>query len=262
MRRDIIIRKPQEVDSIPVVFASAGALLTRFPSMPDQQQTTNLPRNSESFRTVPKAAEGFGNIPNDTGSFRTIRNVSERTENHTLTVREAARMFEAAGVGRTERSIINWCQPNKTGVARLDCYFDPNDRKYYITCESIELAIAEEKAKAGRPVPSSSGADMGGEGYGGGAGPSTAAESHHSAETNALQHELMDLRITNRAKDYIIDQLQKDREAFAAERKEYVEKLMTFNRKVGELETQLLQLRAPVDSSGSHISPERFPTRD
>lgn len=109
-----------------------------------------------SFPTVPNAAEGFGNIPNDAEDFRTIRNVSERKENHTLTVREAAKMFEAAGVGRTERSIINWCQANKTGVARLDCYFDPNDRKYYITPESVKLAIAEEKAKTMRapaPVP-------------------------------------------------------------------------------------------------------------
>src|SRR5438034_3727481 len=27
------------------------------------------------------------------------------------------------------RSIINWCQPNKLGVCRLDNYFDPNERR-------------------------------------------------------------------------------------------------------------------------------------
>jgi len=62
-------------------------------------------------------------------------------------------MFEVAGVARTERSIINWCQLNSQGVARLDAYFDPNERRYYITPQSVELAIAEEKAKAARNTP-------------------------------------------------------------------------------------------------------------
>lgn len=39
-------------------------------------------------------------------------------------------------------------------------------------------------------------------------------------------------------------QIQKDRETFVAERREYVERLMSFNRQVGELETQLRQLGA------------------
>ena len=42
-----------------------------------------------------------------------------------------------------------------------------------------------------------------------------------------------------------IKQLYKEREDFSLERQGYVEKLMTFNRKVGELETRLLQLSAP-----------------
>jgi hypothetical protein len=58
----------------------------------------------------------------------------------------------------------------------------------------------------------------------------------------------MDLKIANRGKDYFIEQLQKERESFAYERKEYVEKLMTFNRKLGELETQLLQV-VPKDEN-------------
>ena len=62
-----------------------------------------------------------------------------------------------------------------------------------------------------------------------------------------LEKELMDLKITNRAKDQYIERLHQDREAFAVERQEYVEKLMSFNRKVGELETKLLQLERPKD---------------
>lgn len=55
----------------------------------------------------------------------------------------------------------------------------------------------------------------------------------------------MDFKIPNRAKDFYIEQLQKEREGFALERREYVEKLMSFNHRMGDLETQLLQLQAP-----------------
>jgi hypothetical protein len=69
-------------------------------------------------------------------------------------------------------------------------------------------------------------------------------------DIKALKLELMDLKITNRGKDYFIEQLQKEREAFANERQGYVENLMSFHRKVGELETRLLQLRGPGDRDG------------
>ena len=67
----------------------------------------------------------------------------------------------------------------------------------------------------------------------------------------------MDLKITNRAKDYFIEQLKNEREGFALERKEYVEKLINSNRQIGELETSLLQLNAPRADVHFHaVSPE------
>jgi hypothetical protein len=86
-------------------------------------------------------------------SFRNVPQASERKENHTLTVREVARLFEAAGVARSERSIVNWCQPNRQGIPRLYSYYDPHERKYFITPQSAEAAIAEEKAKAAAKTP-------------------------------------------------------------------------------------------------------------
>ncbi|NIR50677.1 hypothetical protein GWO43_05345, partial [candidate division KSB1 bacterium] len=81
-------------------------------------------RASESFRKVRKqqkrTSESFGTLPY----------VSEKTSEHVLSVREVAKRFENAGVPRTERSIINWCQPNPQGIPRLDCFFDTNERKY------------------------------------------------------------------------------------------------------------------------------------
>lgn len=35
-------------------------------------------------------------------------------------------------------------QPNRQGITRLDSYYDPNDRKYYITPQSVEAVIQEE----------------------------------------------------------------------------------------------------------------------
>ena len=214
--------------------------------MSDNFQTLNIPNDSEAFRTVPHHAEEFGKAPNAAESFRTLRNGAERKENHTLTVREVARMFETAGVARTERSIINWCQPNKTGVARLDCYFDPNDRKYFVTPQSVELAIAEEKAKAAklRPEISEPGGNLPkAQEPRPGHTPQIGAAEKDSGQVKALEQEVMDLKIVNRGKDYFIEQLRNEREGL-------LEKLITSSYKVGELETRLLQLGAPGISTG------------
>jgi hypothetical protein len=98
---------------------------------------------------APHVSERVGTVPHS----------SERKPGHVLSVREVARMFEAAGVSRTERSIVKWCQPNKHDLARLDAFFDPNERRWFITQESVESAIGEEKAKAARrnePIPNDS----------------------------------------------------------------------------------------------------------
>ena len=49
--------------------------------------TSEVPQAAAEFRTAPKDAEAFGKVPQ----------AAERKESHTLTVRETARMFEAAG---------------------------------------------------------------------------------------------------------------------------------------------------------------------
>ena len=65
-----------------------------------------------------------------------------------------------------------------------------------------------------------------------------------SGRIKELEKDVLDLKITNRGKDYFIEQLQKERNRFDEERKDYVEKLMFSNRKVGELETKLLQIES------------------
>ncbi len=151
-------------------------------------------------------------------------------------------MFEAAGVARTERSIVNWCQPNKMGIARLDCYFDPNERKYYITPQSVEMAIAEEKAKAEKGPRENS------ESFGNVPNRSEEAKAVPKEKVGSddgrikeLEKENLDLKITNRGKDYFIEQLQKEREGL-------ITQVVGFSRQVGQLETRLRQLSEPSDN--------------
>lgn len=96
---------------------------------------------AEPFRKVRKTKS------NPSESFGALPYVSEKTAEHILTVRDVAKRFENAGVSRTERSITNWCQPNPQGMARLDCFFDTNEHKYFITPLSVDHAISEEQNK-------------------------------------------------------------------------------------------------------------------
>jgi len=126
---------------------------------------------------------------------------------------------------------------NAQGIARLDAYFDPNERKYYITPQSVELAIAEEKAKAAK-------ANTPSEPVGNVPKDSERAENSQSREhrddvdIKSLEREVRDLQITNRAKDMFIEQLQNERTGI-------FEQLLDASHKVGELETRLLQIESP-----------------
>src|SRR6266404_4795003 len=199
---------------------------------------------SEGFRSVLNDSEEFGNIPHRSEKFRIVQNDSEERQSHTLTVREVARFFESAGVSRTERSITNWCQPNKTGIARLNAYFDPNERKYFITPESVETAIQEElgreKIKAGEAARSTDQSSKNRPNSPAG------AEAPGNNEVTALEQEILDLKIMNRGKDYFIGELRKEREVFGEERQRYIEELMRSNRRLGELEMKLNQIEAPL----------------
>jgi hypothetical protein len=212
----------------------------------NHNQDGTVPHHSETFGKLPNPPERFGNVPNDSEPFRTVRkdsegfrnvpNVLERKESHTLTVREAARMFEAGGVARTERSIVNWCQPNKLGIPRLENYFDPNERKYYLTPESVERAIQEEIQRSKKPSVSPVSAPVG----------NIRKEEEKpnptgkldAGQVKELERENFDLKISNRGKDYLIERMQDERNKF-------FEEVLAANRKVGELETKLLRLESP-----------------
>jgi len=188
--------------------------------------------------TVPNNSETLRNVPNNSEGFRAVRKASERKEAHILTVREAARMFEAAGAARTERSITNWCQENRSGVARLDAYYDPNERRYFITQQSVEIAIKEELAKAAKHTESTE-AHEGGVPNGAEPERRERRDSEQSGpRVKELEAKVFDLQVLNAGKDFFIEQLRKERTT-------YVQDLMEASRRVGELETRLLQIEEP-----------------
>jgi hypothetical protein len=209
---------------------------------------------SSPFGNLPNGAAPFGILPHPSEDFRNVPQSKEKTIHHILTVHEVARRFEDAGAARTERSIINWCNPNKHGLSRLDCYYEPNERKYFITPQSTARAIEEELAKTKTSdrmphpsvpfgnLPHISETATGSQEQEPQTGQGTEATTQRLTD---LEKEVLDLKITNRAKDYFIDQLKEDREHFAKERAAIIAQVAESARKIGQLETKLLQLEAP-----------------
>jgi hypothetical protein len=155
-------------------------------------------------------------------------------------------MFEAAGVSRTERSIVKWCQPSRHDMTRLDAFFDSNERKWFITQESVELAIAEEKARAVRrsePVPNDSEPvgpiPNGSKSRGEESGDDTVKSA---TQIKVLETQVLDLKILNGGKDFLIDQLRKEREGL-------FKQVVDYSHQVGQLETKVHQLQAPKNET-------------
>lgn len=254
--------------------------------LPTSENYGNVPNDSESdFGNTENASEDFRNVPKESSeSSGNIRNDSEKTEYHTLTVREVAKLFEDSDVPRTERSIINWCNLNKQGIARLDCYYEPNDRKYFITPNSVHRVITEERNKSRNDETlfrsDSERRDHFSEHFGN--IPKESSERFRSIRNDSenrfgnipkeeqtrpenhwnenqsrepedgkddrikeLERENLDLKITNKGKDFFIDQLKEDRENFAREREGLINQLVESTRQIGALETKLLQIDAP-----------------
>jgi len=229
--------------------------------------TTDPP---ESFGDLPHDAETFGSVPQPTEPFRSLPHGKEKTEHHTLSVREVARHFEHGGVARTERSIVNWCTLNKQEISRLDCYYDPNERRYFITPQSVERAIEEEhaKAKATDTLPNSAEAfgtpshlsadrearyERGGD---------SSTEKETDEQLKALKDELFNLKVDKAAKDQFVTLLKDQITADRAQFKEFVTQIAESAHTIGELETKLLlQLEGPRHKT-STIDAETLPTSD
>jgi hypothetical protein len=169
-------------------------------------------------------------------------------------------MFENAGVPRTERSIVKWCAQNQHGVPRLAGRYEPNERRWFITEESVRLAIAEEVAKqreaelrnaqaaerAGIPDEAEKFRD---EHHRDGTGGQVFERTESAFEEEVLteekdkrirelEYKLRDEQIASRAKDIAISRLKN-------EHMHLLDHVAMWSRQVGVLETKLLQIEGP-----------------
>ena len=168
-----------------------------------------------------------------------------------MTVREAARGFENAGVARTERSIINWCQPNRQGVSRLDCYFEENDHKYFITPQSVDRAIQEELAKARElgtlPNPSEQAKEEKVEEPVRPAPQPSPRRCRRACKQNSVSLSLRIAIFRSPAgrRTCSSSSCGKIGRTSSVQRQKLIDQLVSSSRYVGELETKLLQIEAP-----------------
>jgi hypothetical protein len=169
---------------------------------------------------------------------------------YTLGAEEASRLFLEAGVPRSPRTIDRYCKSGHLVCMKVDT---ERNEKYLITSESVAARIKELQ----QAVPSGhveTYPDM-----------SSHVEtqpdmSRHDARYDQitdeqkkkleervaeLERENLDLKITNRGKDYFVEELKKDREHFEAVRKEMTQQLIDHSRRVGELEVKVNLLEAP-----------------
>ena len=115
-----------------------------------------------------------------------------------------------------------------------------NDQPQIVIDGKEQLEVVEEPSAVPSEIVGGAGKDSGMP-----EPPPSAATQTNLGNAEAIRQEIANMQVTNRAKDLFIEQLQKDRE-------HYVEQLMDFNRKFGELETKLLQLQAPTSGVASN----------
>jgi len=172
----------------------------------------------------------------------------ERRDEHTLTSLEVAKLFEQSGVPRSQRSVERYCRDGK-----LDCFHDPDEDRYYATSGSVETLIGllkeiQDRHRIVAPDVPGSRTTAAKED----ANPaSDGASGSAAAKLRALESEVFDLKITNRAKDYFIDELKADRLRLAEDFKNLVIEFGNANRQIGELQSQVRQLEAPKDTARS-----------
>ena len=230
---------PKVVDATTVDNGHCAAAVGAYDGSTDDMSTnpqassSDLPKDSDVFGTVPSASEEDRSVPQPSEPVGGVPKDAAERGSHTLTVQQVARMFEAAGVARTERSVINWCRPDAEGVSRLDSYLDPNEHRRFITPESVERAIQEELAKArgaGRELPrrpdSSSGEAKG-----------------QPEELERLRKRVQELEIEGRMKAQALVQM-------GEERKSLLDRIEEASRLVGRLETTVEFLKAPGGVAG------------
>jgi hypothetical protein len=171
---------------------------------------------------------------------------------YTLDVYQASALFSEAAVPRSPRTVERYCKSGHLVCKMIDT---ERNEKYLITRESVIARIKELQ----QAIPSGhleTERDM-----------SRHVEtqrdmSRHDATRDEisddeklkleerikeLERENLDLKIANRGKDYFLDEVKKDKEKEAADRKDMIQQLIEQSFRIGELEGIIThaQIEAP-----------------
>jgi len=171
---------------------------------------------------------------------------------YTLGAEAASRLFLEAGVPRSPRTIDRYCKSGHLVCMKVDT---ERNEKYLITSESVAARIkelqqaipsghVETQPDMSRHVESSP--DMSRHDS---INDQNTIEEKKKLEKRLaeLERENLDLKITNRGKDYFVEELKKDKEKLEEAREKIVQQLVAQSFRVGELEgiIQVHKLEAP-----------------
>lgn len=235
----------------------------------------NMPQHAVPYGNVPQHTASYGNMPHDAAPYRRLPQdaVIDEDEDvdYNLTTKEAARRCVDAGLPRIERTMLNWCQPDRNGESRMKCHYDHASRKWFINEESFEVALAEEisraksrgeflgpkveEEKTSVPIEKQ---------------PSQENQRNESSEgkpyrTADAEREFRDVAIASGVKDLRIKDLERQIEKLEddvarekTEKREYVERLITLSGRAGQLEgvisgPALLEAKNPEQEKPIHI---------
>jgi hypothetical protein len=228
-------------------------------AMNPNEPYSNVQNTSEGFRSVPQSSEDFGDLHNTSkragGVGRGKKYAGAEIPDHDighdfLIMEEVYAEFEAQGERRSLRMIGEYC---KTG--ELICSYDTDDKRWHITRESVEQKIAKIKAlNARRTAAAPQNPRITSEAFSERPVAPQRATEEAPPQSEAippspeadkkiahLEQEVLDLKITNRAKDMYIAQLVETNEKLLT-------RVETTSTLVGRLKEQLLRLVAPQES--------------
>jgi hypothetical protein len=238
--------------------------------MEPNEPHSNVLNPSEPFRTVQQSSEAFRNLQSTSkrtggvgrgkkykvqGAEIPEQGYDDYDDAEFVLMEQAYALFESGGERRSLRMIGEYC---KTG--ELVCMYDSDDKRWHITRDSIVGKLEKIKALNARkaaiapqhtsetftePPPA---APRPAEGSSSG----SEAAPPSSEAIKKLEAEILDLKITNRAKDYMIDQMQK-------ERVDFINRIESGGRLIGKLTAQLLQLmpgRRPQGNEADAPTPD------
>jgi hypothetical protein len=246
--------------------------------MDPNEPYSNVQNHSEPFRSVQQSSEDFSDLQSTSkrtsgvgrGKKYAGAEIPHQDIGHDfLIMEEAYTLFESQGERRSLRMIGEYC---KTG--ELICSYDTDDKRWHITRASIEQKLSKIKALNARRAataphnpqhtsepftepPAAPQRPPENQRPKEEVPPQSASDSSPFALIKKLRKRILNLRILNQGKDYVIEQLHQ-------ERGQLLTRIETSNRLVGELKHKLLQLEAPKGQMADSQTPfdHAVPYRD